>query len=80
MLELETLLELVCSHQVLQDDLAQNRRLDEMKVKYGNTMTSLKSRRTAQLWLQYMEMIDILKGFIKAERAGDWLLHLKMLK
>ena len=80
MLELETLLELVCSHQVLPDDLAQNRRLEEMKDNYGNTMKSLKSRRTAQLWLQYMGMIDILKGFIKAERTGDWLLHLKMLK
>ena len=38
MLELETLLELVCSHQVLPDDLAQNRRLEDMKDKYGNTM------------------------------------------
>ena len=80
MLELETLIEFVCSHQVLPDDLAQDRRLEEMKFKYGNTMKSLKSHRTAQLWLQYMRMIDISKGFIKAERTGDWLLHLKMLK
>jgi len=65
---------------VLPDDLAQDRRLEEMEVKYGNTMKSLKSRRTSQLWLQYMGMIDILKGFLKAERTGDWLLHLKMLK
>lgn len=32
--------------------------------------------RTSTLWLQYMAMIDILKTFIKAERTGDWLLHL----
>ena len=38
MLELETLLELVSSYQVLPDDLAQNRRLEDMKDKYGNTM------------------------------------------
>ena len=60
MLELETLIEFVCSHQVLPDDLAQDRRLEEMKVKNGNTMKSLKSRRTSQLWLQYMGMIYIL--------------------
>lgn len=32
---------------------------------------------TAQLWLQYMDMIDILKNFIRAERTGNWRLHLQ---
>jgi len=35
--------------------------------------------RTAALWLQYMEMIDVLRTFIKAERTGNWELHLKVL-
>lgn len=33
--------------------------------------------RTAALWLQYMEMIDILRTFIKAERTANWELHLQ---
>ncbi len=39
----------------------------------------MKGSRTAQLWLEYLEMLDILKRFIKGERTGDWLLHLQSL-
>jgi hypothetical protein len=37
---------------------------------------SLKQYRTAKLWIQYLDMLDILKQFIRAERIGDWKLHL----
>lgn len=41
------------------------------------TQASLKERsRTSALWLQYMEMVDILRTFITAERLGNWHLHL----
>ena len=33
--------------------------------------------RTAALWLQYMEMVNILRTFIKAERTANWELHLQ---
>ena len=32
---------------------------------------------TATLWLQYMYMIDLLKMYLKGDRLGDLLLHLK---
>ena len=32
--------------------------------------------RTARLWLLYLEMLSVLKQFIKAEREGNWDLHL----
>lgn len=35
--------------------------------------------RTAKLWLQYMEYIQVLKKFIRAERTGDWNLHLTVV-
>ena len=35
---------------------------------------------TAKLWLQYVEMIGILHMFIKAERIGDWNLHLQAVQ
>ena len=38
---------------------------------------SLSSSRLAKTWLQYMEMVDILKKYLKAERLGDWQLHLQ---
>ena len=40
---------------------------------------SLKSLRTVTLWLHYMEMIDILKKYIRAERTGNWELDLQAL-
>lgn len=40
--------------------------------------TSLTSR-TPELWMQYMSMVDILKRFLKAERTGNWLLHLSVV-
>ena len=33
--------------------------------------------RTATLWLQYMEMVNILRTLIKAERTANWELHLQ---
>ena len=36
--------------------------------------------RTAHLWLQYMNMIDILRNFIKAERTGNWRLYLQCVQ
>ena len=36
--------------------------------------------RTSKLWLQYMMMVDILRQFLKAERTGNWMLHLQALK
>jgi len=46
----------------------------------SNHCSALSERRTAKLWLQYMDMVEILRTFIKAERTGDWLLHLKTLQ
>ena len=37
----------------------------------------LKEYRTARLWIQYMEMVSVLRDFIRAERTGNWYGHLK---
>ncbi len=36
--------------------------------------------RTAKLWLLYLNMIYVLKLFIKAERTGNWELHLSSVQ
>ena len=36
--------------------------------------------KTAELWIQYLKMVDILQTFWKAERTGNWLLHLSVVQ
>ena len=38
---------------------------------------SIKSSRTATLWMQYMDMVDTLRKFLRAEHTGNWELHLQ---
>lgn len=54
--------------------------LGEITDKLNAEKKSIKERRTAKLWLQYIEMIGILRMFIKAERIGDWKLHLQAVQ
>ena len=35
--------------------------------------------RTAKFWLQYQRYVNVLKSFIRAERTGNWSLHLQTL-
>ena len=37
------------------------------------------NNRTAALWLEYMHLLDIVCKFIRAERLGDWRLHVSTL-
>ena len=41
--------------------------------------SSLMTSKNSKLWLQYMDMLDILRKFLKAERTGNWKLHLQAL-
>lgn len=54
--------------------------LERVKQKINNMKAQLASNPTAQLWIQYMGMIDILRLFIKAERTGNWNLYLHALE
>ena len=40
----------------------------------------LETSRTAKLWFQCMHLNNLLKKFIRAERIGNWQLHLKTLE
>lgn len=39
----------------------------------------MKDDHTGLRWLQYLDMVDILRMFIKTERTGNWRLHLQAL-
>ena len=36
-----------------------------------------KDSRTAKLWIQYLDYIQVVKNFIRGERTGNWSLHLQ---
>ena len=56
----------------------ENQHLHRISTKLHERKRSL-TGKTAELWLQYMCTIDILKRFLKAERTGNWLLHLSFV-
>ena len=39
-----------------------------------------KKNRTSKLWTQYIKMLGILGKFVKAERTGNWMLHLQTVR
>lgn len=76
---LDTLLAELLSRQRSATDVETNQTLQRIFDKLEAEKLLLKKNRTASLWLQYMQMIDILRRFIKAERTGNWELHLQSL-
>ena len=54
---------------------------DNVMIKIDNVLQAkkelLKSSRTAAMWIQYMDMIEILCKHIRAEHTGNWELHLQ---
>ena len=44
------------------------------------TKESLSDSRNAELWLQFLDMVDIVCWFLMSERTGNWKLHLQVLQ
>ena len=47
---------------------------------YKHAESDKMSSRTASLWVQYTGMIDILRTYNRAERTGNWPLHLQTIQ
>jgi hypothetical protein len=54
--------------------------LKEINQKLQAEKDGMQTQCTSKLWLQYLQMISILKTFIKAERTGNWQLHFKSMQ
>lgn len=52
-------------------------KLQRIRTFLDHKKTELNNRRTARLWLQYLEMVSLLQKFIAAERIGMWSIHLQ---
>ena len=58
------------------DAVLESTALENISEMMKDEMNSMKDLKTAaRLWLQYIEMVDILRRFIKAEQTGQWKLH-----
>ena len=81
--EIETLrstLKSMTSDESSNNELSQTDFIKCVKEKTNSLKSSVNQSRTGALWIQYMEMIDILRSFIKGERKGDWDLHLRCIE
>ena len=59
-------------------DIADSDILDMILAKVTEKRKSCKAvSRTVALWLQYLDMLDIVRGFLKAERRGNWEMHVQ---
>ena len=55
--------------------------LQALQIKLDMFTETLQSKYlTAKLWLEYMEMVNIMRAFIRSERTGYWSLHLRTLQ
>lgn len=59
------------------NDVCQSEIIQKITEKLEEKKRALANNRTAVLWLEYMKMVDVLRTFIKAERMGNWNLHLQ---
>ena len=63
------------------DLLGNNDIVKYVREKLLEKKTSLSEEsKTAELWIQYLKMVNILQTFWKAERTGNWLLHLSVVQ
>ena len=53
------------------DSLENSEVLHDISKKIEAEKKAMHNRRTARLWLQYLDMVQILLTFIKAERTGN---------
>lgn len=57
-------------------ELENNVNLIEMETKFNEAKQKLKSLgHTSRLWVQYIDMIDILKSNIRGDRVGTYFNH-----
>ena len=65
------------NREVPNEDVLDNATLVHLNEALITLKTTLEENsRTAKLWIQYIDQVDTIKLFIRAERTGDWNFHL----
>lgn len=67
------------SFNITSEDLHSNTLLSSIGEKFSKIQSKLKiGSRTAKLWIQYMDMVDLLRDHIRSERTGNFKLFLSV--
>lgn len=61
------------------DDTCRSEVLARVIERLSKAKKSMQNLRTANLWLQFMKMMEILRKFIKGERMGIWKMHIQAM-
>lgn len=75
--DLKTLYSKLMNGEATMTEVEENPALKRIKGFVDQKILDLSQHRTSKLWFQLMNMVGILRSFIKAERMGLWDLHLK---
>ena len=59
------------------EEVADDEAIARIQAIRDSNVETLAKDPTASLWIQYLDMIQILRKFIRAERLGNWYLHLE---
>ncbi|KAK3921598.1 Fructose-1,6-bisphosphatase class 1 2 [Frankliniella fusca] len=68
------------ANEVTLEDAARHPTVSLVREKLQATIARLSQSRTARFWLNYVEMVQIMRLFLRAERCGDWFLTLQCTK
>ncbi len=68
------------SLEITSDDLHSNQLLKSLMEHFSTIKEKLMKHRTAKIWIQYINMVDLLRDFIRSERTGNWKLHLATVR
>lgn len=68
------------SLQISSEELNANDLLKSLAMRFDEMKSKLLAYRTAKIWHQYMDMVDLLRDFIRSKRTENWKLHLSTLK
>lgn len=70
----------MCHEKLSAEEVCKNNVFKAVKGRISQIMKSPSSNRTATLWFEYLNMVSLLHTSIKAERTGDWFLHLQTVQ
>ncbi|XP_021362244.1 uncharacterized protein LOC110456045 [Mizuhopecten yessoensis] len=68
---------LMSEHYNSSESIESNESLTEISTMMSDLKEQLQRSRTSSLWITFCEMMAILRRFLKAERTGNWDLHLQ---
>ena len=68
---------MLLKHECLEETVLHNQTVEQLSQNLQNVEQELSSRsKTAKLWIECLKMVRMLLLFLRAERTGNWQLHL----